>query len=283
MNGYSQEDPTLASQSPRRGSDRNGIGRRPALFRDEPLGPIRTLEVKKMAIQLTCPKGHALTCPDDRAGKPAKCPKCGTKFVVPKDGTIVFLCPNGHKLNGPARLRGQPGQCPHCGARFRIPLSRDDEADDSQMDPNHENLMQEEDIPVGTFVEEGDDPDLEDLEAIEEFPEEDDPDTEEPLESILVAEAVPAIPGPESGGHQLAGIFSWLWDQKGDESVVELDLGAGETLAPDMFARELSQDKYAVFAVADGSGTYTVVSVPWDSVARVSMRKVVDLSDDLFE
>ena len=115
-------------------------------------------------IKFLCPNGHQLSAPENLAGKPGKCPKCSTAFVVPapaeeeeeamppqpaaavpnaagggssmdigmgsgkgKAGkeVFVFLCPNGHKLNGPPSLKGKPGQCPHCGAKFRIPSDDD--------------------------------------------------------------------------------------------------------------------------------------------------------------
>src|SRR6185436_17284714 len=31
-----------------------------------------------------CPNGHQLTAPDNLAGRPGKCPKCNTPFVVPR-------------------------------------------------------------------------------------------------------------------------------------------------------------------------------------------------------
>ncbi len=35
---------------------------------------------------------------------------------------LRFLCPNGHRLESPENLAGKPGKCPKCGATFRIPL-----------------------------------------------------------------------------------------------------------------------------------------------------------------
>jgi len=35
-------------------------------------------------IKFLCPNGHPLSAPENLAGKPGKCPKCGTPFVVPK-------------------------------------------------------------------------------------------------------------------------------------------------------------------------------------------------------
>jgi len=34
---------------------------------------------------------------------------------------IEFLCPNGHLLHGPAQLQGRPAECPECGLKFVIP------------------------------------------------------------------------------------------------------------------------------------------------------------------
>ncbi len=36
-----------------------------------------------MPIEATCPSGHKILCPDDRAGRAAKCPRCGASFRIP--------------------------------------------------------------------------------------------------------------------------------------------------------------------------------------------------------
>ncbi len=36
-----------------------------------------------MPIEFLCPNGHRIVCGDDRAGKGAKCPKCGATFRIP--------------------------------------------------------------------------------------------------------------------------------------------------------------------------------------------------------
>lgn len=111
-------------------------------------------------IEFLCPNGHRIRCPAEQAGRPAKCPRCGVRFLVPspddadvseavgsdsgisrpdftdsdvskkspsglgsslKEPQIEFLCPNGHRLHGSPSLQGKPGQCPECGSRFRIP------------------------------------------------------------------------------------------------------------------------------------------------------------------
>lgn len=34
-------------------------------------------------IEFLCPEGHKIRCPKERAGRPAKCPKCGVGFRIP--------------------------------------------------------------------------------------------------------------------------------------------------------------------------------------------------------
>ncbi len=34
-------------------------------------------------LEFLCPNGHRIRCGEDQAGKPAKCPRCGVKFLIP--------------------------------------------------------------------------------------------------------------------------------------------------------------------------------------------------------
>lgn len=38
-------------------------------------------------IEFLCPNNHKIRCPDDQAGRAAKCPKCGVKFLIPSNGS----------------------------------------------------------------------------------------------------------------------------------------------------------------------------------------------------
>jgi hypothetical protein len=38
-------------------------------------------------IEFLCPNNHKIRCTDDQAGRAAKCPKCGEKFVIPTNGS----------------------------------------------------------------------------------------------------------------------------------------------------------------------------------------------------
>jgi hypothetical protein len=278
-----------------------------------------------MPLHFTCPNGHSISCHEKLSGRPAKCPQCSVKFMVPppgqeqadplskdsalrtaggsgknggvatekkkaaKEEQIVFLCPNGHKLNGPKRMQGKAGQCPECGARFRIPSYEDEE----EPAPG-----EEEEILTGEVV--GDDVvfnanELEEIETIERSPFDfitagassgsgignGAADTVDDAE--MVTEFVPAIPELPAGAHALAGIFGLLWRQREHGGAVEMQLKEGELLTPDFYSPELSLATHGVFAVKGKDGTYTITSVPWDAVIRVSLRKTAELPESLFE
>ena len=273
-----------------------------------------------MPLKFTCPNGHSISCHEKLSGRPAKCPQCGVRFVVPplgqeqadpiskdsglrvgggeknggvatakkqapKEEQIVFLCPNGHKLNGPARMQGKAGQCPECGARFRIP---------SYEDEDEPAPGEEEEILTGEVV--GDDVvfdanELEEIETIERSPFEQflSPGSspngvgQAVDDAELVTDFVPALPELPAGVHALAGIFSLLWKQREQGGTIEMQLKEGELLTPDFYSPDLSLATHGVFATKGKDGSFTITSVPWDAVMRVSLRKTEELPPDLFE
>ena len=316
-----------------------------------------------MVVEFCCPNGHPISCSESRVGKPAKCPKCATKFVVPDPATdsnvsvgtekaesggssrmravpledgksgesgskiggsgskigakasdskmvaakktatgdiIVFFCPNGHKLNGPAKLAGTAGQCPHCGEKFNIPAKKDEGEpdDDLPLEPLDESVEAVEDDGIEAIEEFEPIEEVEDLDEIEEFEDLADIGDIEPVEEFPddaakiedndadVVEELPDIetlPSMVEGIHTLANLFNWMWDLRDEETVVELALGDGDLLTPQLYARELSGEKYGVFAINDASGAFTVITVPWDQVTQVSVRKIASLPEGLFE
>lgn len=271
-----------------------------------------------MPLKFTCPNGHSISCPENLAGRPAKCPQCGIKFLVPppgqqqadplskdpglpagnggvatekkkavKEEQIVFLCPNGHKLNGPARMQGQPGQCPDCGARFRIPSYEENEEQTTE--------EQDEEILTGEIV--GDDEvfdthEMSEIQHIERSPFEDfiTGSSKRKTEAIatidapeLVTDFVPALAELPEGAHALSAIFALLWQQRQQGGTIEMQLKEGELLTPDLYSPQLSLASHGVFAVRGKDGTFTITSVPWDAVIRVSLRKTPELPPELFE
>ncbi len=240
-------------------------------------------------IEFFCPNGHKIICPDEQAGRGAKCPKCGVKFRIPypaevdashaagsdsdvskpeltdsgigpletdsvepveKEPQIEFLCPNGHRLHGPASLQGKPGQCPECGSKFRIP-TYDDVPEEAE--------ETEQDLGVGR-ADGGVDSDLT-------RPQIDTgrTDTDEPSEEISAAE------------RSTAAAFERFWAEKPDGENVQVHLSGGEILTSDRFVKSLSTQNHGVFAVKEPDDTYTLTAVAWDSVVRMVMRGVKNI------
>ena len=247
-------------------------------------------------IKFLCPNGHQLSAPENLAGKPGKCPKCSTAFVVPapaeeeeeamppqpaaavpnaagggssmdigmgsgkgKAGkeVFVFLCPNGHKLNGPPSLKGKPGQCPHCGAKFRIP------SDDDLAPPPEIPADQPSGTPSGAFIF----PSLSGGAGEETFAEVEFEDAPDP---------------PPAGFHAMSYILGRLWDRKTDDTEMEINLTEGEILVPDLFCESLSSRDYGVFANIEPDGTYSITMIPWGTVRKVGLRKMPELSPKWF-
>jgi hypothetical protein len=199
---------------------------------------------------------------------------------------IVFYCPSGHKLNAPSRLQGSPGQCPHCGEKFRIPSYEED-----QVEEPVEELAESEAVGPGDFLRRQ----LAELEEIEEFPEAHeeldeiqdeivDIDVEADLEEVSALDDGLGLGTSAAGGriHALARVFTRLWDRRRQDGSVDLYLAEGELLSPEFFSPQLSQSTHAVFADRMDDGTYSVISVPWESIKKAVLRKVDRLPDGLF-
>lgn len=199
---------------------------------------------------------------------------------------IVFYCPNGHKLNAPSRLQGKGGQCPHCGEKFQIPSYEEDQIEEAVEEIADDELP----IAPGSVEEQ-----LAELEEVAEFPEAHeeleelqdemiDIDVEADLEELPLAGAVDELLGPLPTGreHPLGQAFAQLWDQRSEDSSVDVYLAEGELLAPEFFSPQLSQSSHAVFAERADDGTYNVISVPWETVKKAVITKVHKLPEGLF-
>jgi len=259
-------------------------------------------------IEFLCPNGHRIRCSQDQAGRAAKCPRCGVKFRIPdssqanleaaaagdssisqpeltdsrigetqpggqpkpaaNEPQIEFLCPNGHHLHGPAHLQGRPGECPECGSRFRIPTYDDvPEGEETELDIS---LGRSEHEEVGRPEhEKGAEPAL-------------------PQIDVTAGESAtwPRFGRTDAAdqataAHPLAALFSKLWAEKPPRAAVELHLANGETLVPDQFAQDLSQQSHGVFAVNESGGTHTLTVVAWESIVRVLIQGVKQLPKEM--
>lgn len=271
-----------------------------------------------MAIQFLCPGGHKIQCADDRAGQPAKCPKCGVKFRVPdlaelrasapgadqpaepegaqlgagdvppgQEGQIEFLCPNGHHLHGPQSLEGTPGECPECAVRFLVPACSGVSDGEEPQSPDHAGGA-EPDIKIVTADEP---PNFQDQIEVERGPGtspqvqagDDRADADVPH----VVEIPPGVRADDSDrphlattAHPLAELFAELWPQRARGAEIELHLSDGETILPDRFARAMSEGSFAMLATTDPDGKHTLTAVAWGSVVRVVVRGLGQLPDE---
>jgi hypothetical protein len=234
-----------------------------------------------MPITFNCPQGHRLTCPDELAGKPGKCPKCGVVVRVPQASTavaaavpsqppsddepasqlesagdgvttgnlaadqIIFLCPNGHRLHGSAGLAGRPGQCPHCGVKFLVP-SPDEEEEGEPFAEEDATGMPFDDVVIQI-------------------------DTSGKIGSSKSGKAaassnlsLPASAPP------LAALLSKVWRYKAQGASVEIHLGDGKLLEPDQIS--LKDANHALFTSREASGSHTLTAVAWSSIERIVVR-----------
>ncbi len=236
-------------------------------------------------MKFLCPTGHPLNAPESLAGKPSRCPRCNTPFIVPQpsqagesqesatggssritpaggSGTnlfqaeeiFYFLCPNGHKLNGPPTLKGKAGKCPECGARFLVPT-------DEEIAAAGEEVLG-------------------------------DGESDETLAGDTAAGGIGlnryfgppgAVAPPPSGPAGMGYIVGRLWERRTETSELEIFLAEGEIIAPDYFSEVLSTSDYGVFGVQDGDGTIAITIVHWSSVRRAGLRRLGELPGELFQ
>lgn len=239
-----------------------------------------------MVIEFLCPQGHKIRCGDDRAGKPAKCPKCGVKFYVPgpdddpadsgawatapaetssspasgsagalKD-QIEFLCPNGHRVWAPLALQGRAGQCPDCGSKFHIPT-----------------LADYEEMPLDVVSSEDSVVNLDPLSGLQGNGSSSEPGSnlqphDERSRPITVA---------ASGTDEMARFLAELVADMPEDGTIELHTTDGAKYVPEQFAKSLSNSVRLAFSTRLDNSTYTLVVLPWPSVARIEVSGLKQL------
>jgi hypothetical protein len=261
-----------------------------------------------MVIRFTCPLGHKISAPADKAGSNGKCPQCQTMFEVPRppenyngidvlraDEIIEFYCPNEHYLRAPARLQGKRGQCPHCGEKFLVPS-----VDPAPGDPQPTASVAEsgEMVAFGQIQEVGQAPpppvpQAEQVEVVEpqvgiksggssgrlapnfSFIE------QQSAEPVEFASSGPPAP-PQPHGHPLAALFERIWEESDREAVVELELKTGERIAPLNYAHDVSRGQFGIFAIRAHDGSHTVTVIAWDDIARITVKQLKELPPTMF-
>ena len=269
-------------------------------------------------IKFLCPNGHPLSAPENLAGKPGKCPKCNTAFVVPKpeaaapEPAPAATPAGGHapELAAPAAGTAAPAgaaagpapEVPAMGSGTALPAGEVFVF----LCPNGHKLNGPPSMKgkpgqcphCGARFRIPTDEDIE--QAEEEVPtgdaEEEDipqgqPDDdvnfnrlfggdvgEEVIEATVEDAVAPPPPGPTGLGY----IVGRLWERRTEQTELEIFLGEGEIVAPDYYSEVLSSSDYGVFAIQEGDGSFAVTVIPWNTVRRVGMRRIGDLPESLF-
>jgi hypothetical protein len=256
-------------------------------------------------IEFLCPNGHRIRCQPEQAGRPAKCPRCGVKFRIPnptdqnvsitdssdskfprpefiestgssrklpaaggisqggkqKKEQIEFLCPNGHRLHGSVHLLGKPGQCPECGSRFRIPTHEEivaAEQTEQEINLAHVDIRGKPDAVNRSVAE-----------------------TQRSLPNPQLAGEPTAVASQIATSEGMAAMVGRLWEMRSNGATLEIRLRNGETIVPDQFLKQLSQQNHVgAFAIKDSTGQYALVAVAWDSIVSAAILGLHELPSD---
>lgn len=297
-----------------------------------------------MAVEVHCPNGHKLICPEEFTGENVKCPRCGaltevsaraltrsgmiaeaanlnladassskidlddladssesvtmkqTHSPIPA-GQMAFYCPNGHRLKGPLALQGKLGECPHCDARFRIPVFSDTETseiEEAAIAPPEAPPKQDANFPQ-TLPAFGD----AQGESPLPYPQETPPSA---ARAKAPGEPAPSEPGVVLGSSSSPAVFRWaeadddgtekhplaqmletLWEERREGGVFEFVLTNGERITPGSWSHSLSNAAYGVFASQTDDGAHQIDVVPWNDIARVTIRGVAELPAAQFD
>lgn len=236
-----------------------------------------------MVIEFLCPQGHKIRCGDDRAGKPAKCPKCGVRFYVPgpddsdpsDSGSwatapaetsntpgsgsagalkeqIEFLCPNGHRVWAPISLQGRAGQCPDCGSKFHIPTLADYEEMPLDIVSSEDSVVNLE--PLGGFHGNG--------------------NSSAKGSGLLPWSADRSHPGSGNtrGNDKMAKFLADSLAHLSEGATVELLTTDGQRYVPDHLAKSLCDSARLAFSAKTDDDTHSLVVLPWPSIARIEIR-----------
>ncbi len=239
--------------------------------------------------EFLCPNDHQLTAPVSRAGRRGKCPHCDEEFQIPV-------------LEEP---EGEAPETPHLPQEAEEPAAQPPE----EQAPPAEPPALEEVESEGPPAEESPAPESEFLESLAESGAE-GAVTEESLlpvpegsgsaprsdvaemlqelqgvEELQPLEEVPPppppMPGPEM--HPVARMFETLWNEMDEEAMFEITLEDGHRFVPVAFSEASLHAPAALFATSAGENNHVVILVPWDKVARVTVRGVKELPKGLFE
>ena len=262
---------------------------------------------RPMPIKFLCPNGHQLTAPDNMVGKPGKCPKCNTPFVVPTpeeeeeeaeepaaespgvgkveekdEGKLAEERASSAEIaqgSGKGKADLFVFLCPN-GHRLNGPPSLKGKAGKCPhcgakfRIPTDE---EEPELPEDSSEEPPKETSSSDQFVFPGF--ESEENAEEVYEAVEVEDT---LDPPPDGIHPLCYIVGRLWDRKSDDTELEIFLAEGEIVSPELYSEVLSIKEFGVFGSKEGDGTYSVTIIPWTTVRKIGLRKLPELSDKVF-
>ncbi len=251
--------------------------------------------------EFLCPNDHRLTAPVSRAGRSGKCPHCGEEFQIPEleeEGSesqeaegeqtppeSAAEVPWSESVEEvPAEPLGEASVPTQGEVSEGVPVPQEESPQPSSGAPPlpeaepelPEVVSQEPQLPVPEGSDSGprsdvaevlqglQDQDVEDLEPLEEVP-----------------PPPPPVPPPQM--HPVARMFETLWHEMDEEAMFEVTLEDGHRFMPVAFSEASLHAPAALFATSTGENNHVVILVPWDKVARVTVRGVKELPKGLFE
>ena len=249
---------------------------------------------------------------------------------------IKFLCPNGHPLSAPENLAGKPGKCPKCNTAFVVPQPEEEQPPETPPAEAQPSVAAPSAAPASAAIGMGSDkgkapgkevfvflcpnghklngppslkgkpgqcphcgakfriPADDDLAAPPEIPPEEASGSasggfvftvpqEQPVEETYDAVEYEDAPDPPPAEfHAMSYILGRLWDRKTEGTELEIYLSEGEIVGPDLFCESLSCREYGVFANIESDGSYAITVIPWSAVRKVALRKMPELSPKWF-
>lgn len=251
-----------------------------------------------MVLQFRCPNGHKIHCPDDWAGRAAKCPKCGVKLRIPKSssessqdeagnpltltqeagsmassvdmatvalgpitgpGQIEFLCPGGHHVHCPESLQGKPGRCPECGVKFRIPTYHEPSAGETDSAVPAQASNSTSGLSWDALGS----------------------DSQHTCGAGLAPATDESAAKGRQGWHPVGRVVARLWPTNHPLHGVELSLTSGQRLLPSGFDAQASTAELGVFTLRDEDDESVVVIIPWQAVESIRILGLEKLPPDL--
>jgi hypothetical protein len=256
-------------------------------------------------IEFQCPNGHKIHCPEEQAGRAAKCPRCGVRFRVPDPSEAggISVAPGNSDVGRPDLTDSAAPSAAPPAAASAIPRAAPAPPKEEAIEflcPNGHRLHG----PASLQGRPGECPECGSRFRIPAYDEVSE--GEETGEGIVAGRVngtadsfvrPPKVDFGSAGAEEanradrpgavydnpLPDLFARLWAQKPADGAVELRLANGDTLRPERFVARLAQKTHGVFAIKEADGTYTLAAVAWESIQQILVHGLSKLPERLVE